>query len=659
MLRRLCMLLTVCLTILGPAVPAAASASSTGFVTRQGTQLKLDGKLFRFYGTNNYYLMYQSRLMTDDVFADAKAAGFTVLRTWGWLDIGNADGSNSVHGKVNGVYFQYWDPAAGAPAYNDGADGLERLDYVLYRARQSGIKLVIPFTNNWGDFGGMDQYVRWAGGTHHDDFYTDARIRGWYRDWISHLLNRTNTLTGVKYKDDPTVMTWELANEPRCQGSGAYPNSGACNAQHPETITAWADEMTRHIKSIDRNHLASVGEEGFTCDNPTTDDWTTNCGPGTDTAALNALPAVDVMSFHLYPDGWGKDAAWGTRWIRDHVAKARDLGKAVMLGEFGFKDKATRNPVYREWTEAMRANGGNGFLYWILSGVQDDGTPYPDYDGFTVYCPSPVCSTIANGGDELVNGQSSRPPVADHDTAVTEFDTPVVLHPLANDVAYRTYLQAASLDLDPATAGVQTSLTVTGGSFTAANGAVSFAPTPGFVGKALAHYVVRDAAGRLSNIADLQVTVKPDPTAAILIESWESGVDGWAPGGWQANAGTVAQTADFHTDGAYGLHVDAADGGWFGFTPAQPLNISGKSTLKYDIHAGPDAGTATTVALQVGPGWAWCQGSFTWVPQGSTTTIEIDLFNGVSCDQAALAEVHGVLIYLSSGDFDLDNVRAE
>ena len=84
------------------------------------------------------------------------------------------------------------------------------------RPAQHGIKLIIPLTNNWNDFGGMDQYVRWADGQYHDDFYTDPVIRGWYKDWITHVLNRVNTLTGVAYKDDPTVMAWELGNEPRC-----------------------------------------------------------------------------------------------------------------------------------------------------------------------------------------------------------------------------------------------------------------------------------------------------------------------------------------------------------------------------------------------------------------------------------------------------------
>src|SRR5687768_16524841 len=158
-----------------PASTAVAPAL-TGFVTRSGANLKLNGSTFKLAGSNNYYLMYKSRLMVDDVFADAQNAGFNVLRTWGFLDIGNQDGSNSVRGIQEGIYFQYWDPTQGRPVYNDGPTGLEKLDYVLYSARQHGIRLVIPLTNNWNDFGGMDQYVRWRdasndGPSYHDDFY--------------------------------------------------------------------------------------------------------------------------------------------------------------------------------------------------------------------------------------------------------------------------------------------------------------------------------------------------------------------------------------------------------------------------------------------------------------------------------------------------------
>jgi mannan endo-1,4-beta-mannosidase len=636
-------------------VPVTSHVSpSDGFVVRDGDDLKLDGRRFRFGGTNNYYLMYKSRLMVDDVFADASAAGFTVLRTWGFLDIGNQDGSGSVHGKADGVYFQYWDGER--PAYNDGADGLQRLDYVLAAAGRAGVKLVIPLTNNWNDFGGIAQYVRWRGAQFHSDFYTDPVIRGWYRDWVSHVLHRVNSITGVRYADDPAVMTWELGNEPRCGGSGLYPRSPSCTTA---TITSWADEMTRHIKSIDRRHLVSVGDEGFFCDDPAGSDWTTNCGEGIDALTLTRLPAVDVMSFHLYPEPWGKDAAWGTEWITRHVREARRVGKPVMLGEFGLPDKAVRNPVYQQWTDAFSSAGGTGFLYWILSGIQDDGTLYPDYDGLTVYCPSPVCTTLSNAGAELALGQRSRPPVADHDTAVTEFGVPVVLSPAANDIAYRTRVRPESVDLDPALAGQQRVRTVPAGVFElGAGGSVTFTPAAEFTGRAVAPYTVRDLAGRTSNVAELTVTVRPDPGAPIQIASFETGTEGWAPGSWHANPGDVAQTTEFHTHGSHGLHVNSIEGAWFGITPLpEPLDLSTKATFAFDLRTGA-AGTSTNIALQVGPGFAWCEATWNWVPQEQTVTVEIDLLTQVSCDPAGFDDIRGILLWVSPGQFDLDNVRA-
>jgi mannan endo-1,4-beta-mannosidase len=208
-------------------------------------------------------------------------------------------------------------------------------------------------------------------------------------------------------------MTWELGNEPRCKGSGAFPPSASCTTA---TLTTWADTMSRHVKQTDRRHLVSVGDEGFLCTDPGGADWTANCGEGVDSTALAKLPAIDVLSFHLYPDHWGNG------WITQHVREAKRLRKAVMLGEYGLRDKSIRNTVYKGWTDDFIAAGGNGALYWILSGSQDDGTLYPDYDGFTVYCPSPVCQTITNAEIRMTTGRRYFPPVADNDTAVVEFD---------------------------------------------------------------------------------------------------------------------------------------------------------------------------------------------------------------------------------------------
>ncbi len=620
------------------------------FVKRVGDDLRLGRQEFRFAGTNNYYLHYKSRVMTDAVLEKAAASGFNVVRTWGWFDIGNQDGSNSVAGIQDGTYIQYWDPQAKRPAYNDGPSGLEKLDYVIAKAGAEGVRLVIPFTNNWSDFGGMDQYVRWAGLDHHDDFYTDATIRQWYKDYISHLLNRTNSITGVKYKDDPTIMMWELANEPRCVGSGIYPRSENCTT---DTITSWADDVTTFIKSIDDKHLVGVGDEGFFC-RPGHAEYEYGCGSGVDTVALANLPNVDVMSFHLYPDHWRKDAAWGTQWIKDHIDAANAINKPVMLGEFGWHDKSDRNVVYREWTDTAAAyNGGvDGALYWILSDIQTDGTLYPDYDGFTVYCPSPVCTTLGNFAQRMRFGRTSFPPVADDDSTTTEYATAVTVKATFNDIAYDDATVSASmLDLDPSAAGRQTSRTTSAGTFAADDaGNVTFTPAEGFVGRARTTYVVQDSLGRLSNAATITVVVNPSPTAPQTLFSFEEGTEGWAPGNWQADAGSVSQASGFATNGSSSLQVESRNA-WFGVAFGQPQDWTRRTRLKFDLTR--TTGTSAMVALQLGDSWSWCQYTGSWQP--GATTVEVDL---ASLDCAAdRNKVQGMLIWFNTGTHNIDNVR--
>ena len=35
-----------------------------------------------------------------------------------------------------------------------------------------------------------------------------------FKDYVKAILTRRNSITGVLYKDDPTIMAWDLANEP-------------------------------------------------------------------------------------------------------------------------------------------------------------------------------------------------------------------------------------------------------------------------------------------------------------------------------------------------------------------------------------------------------------------------------------------------------------
>jgi len=670
-LRHILSVTLVLLVLVGQSFSASgvSAAQNNGFVRRNGNSLKLDGKQFRFAGSNNYYLMYKSQFMVNDVFAAAAGNNFRVMRVWGSLDIGDPNNpSTSLRGPADGVYFQYWDSSAGAPAYNDGATGLEHLDYVIYKAGQTGLKLVIPFVNNWNDFGGMDQYVRWRdistpdGQTwYHDSFYTDPVIKQWYKDWIAHLLNRVNTYNGIAYKDDPTIMTWELGNEPRCLSAGAYGRSSMCTTQ---TLIAWADEMSTYIKSIDKNHLVSVGDEGFYClPNPT--HWTESCSEGVDTIAFTQLANIDVMSVHLYPDYWGTDAAWGTDWIKRHINDAKANGKAVMLGEFGILDKSIRNKVYKEWTDAVfksgGQSGGDGALYWILSGKQDSGSLYPDYDGFTVYAGTPVFITLGNFAQMMAaNRGMTFAPVADDDVAVTEFNTAVTLNPPANDITYGgATLKVDSVDLDPSTPGQQTAISVNGGAFEASSdGTVAFTPTDSFVGKAAASYVIKDSSARISNVAALIVTVKPNPAAAILLASYETGTDGATPIG---GSGTLPQSSAFATQGTSSLELNVTGEGWFRVADltASPVDVSQKTAIKLDLQTLANQ-TYRKLSIQVGDGFTWCEqnGGDGNTPQNTVATITIDLTN-LTCSGADLTKLQYVNIYIQTGTFRIDNVRAE
>jgi mannan endo-1,4-beta-mannosidase len=602
--------------------------------------------------------MYGSRRMVDDVLGQAARAGFNTMRTWGFLDIGTPGGTDSIRGPSRDVYFQYWDGSG--PAYNDGPDGLERLDYVIAQAGQLGLRLVIPLVNNWNDFGGMDQYVRWAetaaGGAgaggrtwYHDDFYTDPLIIGWYKAWIAHVLGRTNTLTGVRYEDDPTIATWELGNEPRCTGTGAYGDSDACTT---DTIVAWADELSRYVKSLDRSHLVSVGDEGFYC-LPMGSHWTEQCGDGIDSRALLALPAVDVMSFHLYPDSWGTDAAWGDSWISRHFEDARALGKVALLGEFGIRDRRIRNRVYQNWLNDVTAAGGNA-LYWILSGTEDDGSRYGDFDGFTVYADDPVFQTLINFSDTMQGeGREDYPPVADHDSGFVTHDTSALLEPLANDIAYGEDAGGLLADLDIDTPGIQAEASVDGSTLESqGDGRVLVTPRPGYIGPLEFAYRAVDQRGRESNVAQLSHVVSPDPLA---ITSFEAGLGGWAP--LNAMNGTLVPSTAFASDGGSSAEVvSTGNGNWYGVTLDPPLDLSARYAVSFDVQVGPEAGTNRAVRIQYDA--VRCQSAFVWLPQNTSGEVQVDL-DSMTCTGGTPDKKRATALYLrfNPGTFRFDNVK--
>jgi mannan endo-1,4-beta-mannosidase len=552
-----------------------------------------------------------------------------------------------------GVRFQYWDDAAGAPAFDDGPSGLEKLDYVVAKARAEGLRLVLPLTNNWGAFGGMDQYLLWAQAAGedvdtHDDFYTNPQVKAWYKQWVSHLLNRTNSITGVAYKDDPTIMTWELANEPRCigdggpadgsWGSGLFPRDAACTAS---TITPWVTEMSAYIKSIDRHHLVATGDEGF-FDDPSRGDWQYNGTDGVDSVGWAQVPTIDYLSFHLYPDHWGTDADWGSQWIADHNRAAASIHKPALLGEFGWQDGATRNTVFQQWLSTSLSTGGAGSLYWLLSDVRDDGTLYPDYDGFTVYCPSPVCTTVANYGQQLRSPSwGTYVPVADDDAATVPFGGTATVDVTANDIAYKSVIRHDTVDLDPTTAGRQTSVSVAGGTASVdPAGVVTVVPDAGFSGKIRVPYTVADRRGGVSGVATVTVEVEPDPDAAITVLDFESPLPSWESYG----GGSLAEV-DGH------LQV-TSNGESFVITLPQALDLTGRTKMSVDF-LGTTTGVNAELILQVGPSWTWCQVA---PISGTWTEPKTEEFDLTPCGD--LSEVHAVGMWTHAGVHLYDDVVA-
>jgi mannan endo-1,4-beta-mannosidase len=353
----------------------------SSFVTARGGQFWKDGKRFRFGGTNNYYLHQQSNYMIDAALNDIANMSLPVVRAWAF-----ADGSGQSYTPLQPEPFVYDDHA------------FDRLDYAIWKAGQLGLRLVLPLVNNWPDYGGMQQYVKWflnlpddtfSTAINHDKFYTTDSIKKCYKAYAAHVTRRRNPYTGLRYNEDPTIMTFELANEPRNRSD----KTGA-------PVLAWVTEMSAWVKSLAPRQLVAVGDEGFYGD-ATNFDYPYSNFEGNQWKKFIALKTVDYGTYHLYPQGWGENPSskpgtdpgvWGTQWIKDHLADGKSAGKPVVLEEYGLQinattgvpDEAARDVGYKAWTDTVLNGGGAGDQFWLLTSRVDDGSFYPNYDGYRI-----------------------------------------------------------------------------------------------------------------------------------------------------------------------------------------------------------------------------------------------------------------------------------
>ena len=332
----------------------------SGFVGRGDAILLTEGlSPVRATGSILYYLQQlltyaqqdqDAKLATavGEVLDDLVCLSLPLARVWGFND--SSDRSSIRKGPHD---FQ--------------ESGLRGLDQAIWEAKRRGIRLIIPLVNNWGDYGGLPAYAAWAskedGVVHtHDDFFADAGMRQWWKDYVALLAARVNTFTGIAYRDEPTIMAWEIGNEFRCP-----------TCRGTTRLTDTVRELAQFLRWVMPNHLIADGGEGFD-DQPGLYLGLSNAYPirgdeGSSFSRLAALAELDMISYHLYPKNYGLESPRDTEiWIQRHQAIAAVYGKVGYLGECGYvASDADRANSYDAWLRHLfEENGGPIGLMWQL-----------------------------------------------------------------------------------------------------------------------------------------------------------------------------------------------------------------------------------------------------------------------------------------------------
>jgi mannan endo-1,4-beta-mannosidase len=326
-------LLTACLLaaagfVAGFGVAGKSKSLSNSFVTRSGTHLLLAGRPYRFGGANIEWLglagygpsdpsgpHYASHYEIDDAFATARELGATVVRS---QTMGDSAGCSACIEAELGQF-------------NDAA--FERIDYALASARAHGIKIIATLVGDDARNGGTGcVYLGWRGISvpncslvNMEPFWSDPTVIGDVQQHIAAVLGHVNVYTHVAYKNDPTILGWDLVN-----GGGSPP--------------AWTRVIGRFIRSIDGRHLILSD-------------------------ASNArLSVVDACVAFVYPH-WRLPPAV----VNPNVAACRRAHKPFLAYEYGWDRTNFRNlPALRSFLHSLEANPEvAGDAFWALQAHND------------------------------------------------------------------------------------------------------------------------------------------------------------------------------------------------------------------------------------------------------------------------------------------------
>ncbi|MBQ2878224.1 MAG: cellulase family glycosylhydrolase [Bacteroidaceae bacterium] len=310
--------------------------TNNAFVTTDSTHFMRNGEPYYFIGTNLWYAPIlgstgeggdRERLKKE--LDTLQQLGIDNLRILVGADAGSAN--------ANTVY-PYLQPQPGV--LNDTL--LIGLDYTLAELEKRNMTAVLYLTNSWDWSGGYGFYLREcgygdspnAGGDGYGDyvnyasrFVQEQKALDMYYNHIQKIVSRKNSITGRDYKDEPSIMAWQICNEPR-----------PFSPQNLSKFANWLSKTARMIKRIDSNHLVSTGSEGL-------------YGCESDEHACEFIhgdPNIDYLTIHIWPLNWGwasrttpdsdieKACQNATEYIQLHTKMSERIKKPLVIEEFGY-----------------------------------------------------------------------------------------------------------------------------------------------------------------------------------------------------------------------------------------------------------------------------------------------------------------------------------
>ncbi|HYK22050.1 MAG TPA: cellulase family glycosylhydrolase [Pyrinomonadaceae bacterium] len=387
---------------------ASRNAATDRFVHQRNGHFVVGQKPFRFVGANVAVMFRDDdRARMPETLRQAAEAGIKVVRVWAFGE----GGPNDVQPVADFADWPRNHPFRWAPGqWNEEA--FVHLDKVIAEAAKNNLYVQLCLTNWWRDTGGVTQYLRWVGINDAADdryrfginneravlFYSNPETRRLYREHLEKLVMRRNTITGVLYRDDPTIFGWELINE------------GQAITGRWQERRAWFVEMSGYLKSLDSNHMIAPGTWGYR-----------SAAERREWLADHALPTIDYCDVHNYPrddrDSFVDSPTALKEFIDNRAAAAFSIKKPLVLGEFGMGVEGYNDSPQIDWYRAFfdgnARSGSAGAMFWILT--PDPGRGY----GITYSTPrdEALLTEIARASQMFAGLQSAEPPANLQDNA--------------------------------------------------------------------------------------------------------------------------------------------------------------------------------------------------------------------------------------------------